>query len=233
MLSIVIPVHNALDHLKSTLYSVIDTTDNLSELILVDDCSDTPTQDFINSITTTLPIRLTKTRNHTHSWTNASWNIGVRLATGDYIAVLNSDITLSPHWDTHLIKLLSFSTIACPTEKKGTKHFTLDPVIQQVDPNMIKGACFMFRRQDTRRLFPIPPQLIHWTGDNFLADKANNMKGVAFSAEAVITHAITQSGRTTNQHAYREVTLNDVLNYQEMSGRDMSLVLHHAFKTPL
>lgn len=233
MLSIVIPVHNAPNYLKSTLYSVIDTTDNLSEIVIVDDCSDQATQEFINSITTTLPIRITKTRNHTHSWTNASWNIGTRLATGDYIAVLNSDITLSPHWDTHLIKLLSFSTIACPTEKRGDKHFTLDPVIQRVDPNMIKGACFMFRRQDTKKLFPIPSTLIHWAGDNFLADKANTMKGVAFSAEATITHAITQSGRTVDSDLYREITLKDVLAYQEMSGRDMSLVLHHAFNIPL
>jgi glycosyltransferase involved in cell wall biosynthesis len=229
--SVIIPVFNALNSFKETLHSVIDMSDHLFELVIVDDHSDLETQVFINSLQLheSLNVRVTKTRNPHHSWTNASWNMGVRLATGDFIAVLNSDITLSHHWDTELIRMLEkkHCSIACPMELSQGKHVTLDPVIQKVDPHMIKGACFMFRRQETKKLFPIPPELTHWCGDNYLADRASEGKGVAFCAGAVISHAITQSGKLIDRETYQEVTRNDVLAYQALSGRDMSLVLKH------
>jgi glycosyltransferase involved in cell wall biosynthesis len=226
-LSIVIPVYNAKLSLVSTLVSISETTDNLFELVIVDDCSGEDTQKFIESITGNETLRVTKTRNPVHSWTNASWNMGVRLATGDYIAVLNSDIVLSPHWDSELISMLDkkHCSIACPLEQRGDKQITLDPIIEQVDPQMIKGACFMFRRQEAKKMFPIPQELTHWCGDNYLADRANEARGVAFCAGATITHAITQSGKLIKRNIYRSTTYNDVKAYEKMSGRDMSLVL--------
>lgn len=227
--SVIIPVFNSVETLKTTLQSVLNNTDHLYELVLVDDNSAQETQDFINTLQLDpiLGVRLTKTRNPEHSWTNASWNMGVRLATGDYLAILNSDITVSPHWDTELIRMLDKKqcSIACPMEKRGDKLIALDPVIAQFHPGMIKGACFMFRRQETKKFFPIPSRLVHWCGDNYLADRAAESKGVAFCASATITHAITQSGKFIEKKTYDAVTMNDVLVYQEMSGRDMTLVL--------
>lgn len=227
--SVVIPVFNSLNTLQKTIQSVLNNSDHLFELVLVDDFSDQPTQDFINSLQLDpkLEVRVTKTRNPKHSWTNASWNMGVRLATGDFIAVLNSDITVSPHWDTNLISMLDkkHCSIACPLEQRGSKQITLDPIIEKVDPHMIKGACFMFRRQETKKLFPIPQELTHWCGDNWLADRANEARGVAFCAGAIITHAITQSGKLIDKKLYHQITYNDVIAYQTLSGRDMSLVL--------
>lgn len=227
-LSVVIPVHNALPSLQKTLRSLIHSTDNLYELVIVDDFSDSPTKEYLNAlrIDPTFKVRLTKTFNPTHSWTNASWNIGVRLATGDFIAVLNSDITLSPHWDSELIKLLDkkHCTIACPVEKRGEFDIMLDPLIERVDPRMIKGACFMFRRQDIRNLFPIPDYLTHWYGDRLLADRANCKKGVAFSAHAIITHQISQSGKTVSPDVYYRTIYQDLLNYEKNFNKDESLI---------
>lgn len=228
-LSIVIPVFNALESLKGTLRSVINNTDNLYEIILVDDHSEEETQIFIDSLRLeeSLACRLTKTRNPKHLWTNASWNMGVSLATGDFIAILNSDINVSPHWDTALIEQLKTSTIACPYELKADGSFQkLDPLIEKVHPGMLKGACFMFSSQYKYDwLFPIPVMLTHWCGDNYLADRAEKAKGVAFAKGATITHAITQSGRLIDPAVYKAVCKQDVLNYQRLSGRDMSLVL--------
>jgi glycosyltransferase involved in cell wall biosynthesis len=228
-LSIVIPVFNAVEHLRITLQSVVNHTDNLYEIILVDDYSDEPTRAFIDGLRLNddLDCRLIKTRNPRHSWTNASWNMGVSLATGDYIAILNSDISVSRHWDTALIKQLDTATIACPYEKKPDGSLQkLDPVIEKVDPKMLKGACFMFQAQyKFDWLFPIPPYLTHWCGDNYLADRANRVNGVKFTEGATITHAITQSGRLIKPEEYNRVCKQDVINYQVFSGRDMSLVL--------
>lgn len=235
--SVIIPVFNSVETLKITLQSVLNNTDHLYELVLVDDNSAQETQDFINALQLDpiLGVRLTKTRNPEHSWTNASWNMGVRLATGDYLAILNSDITVSPHWDTELIRMLDKKqcSIACPMEKRGDKLIALDPVIAQFHPGMIKGACFMFRRQETKKFFPIPPELKHWCGDNYLADRAAESKGVAFCASAIITHAITQSGKFIERGLYNRTCYWDVVNYQKMSGRDMTEVIRQIMPSAL
>lgn len=226
-LSIVIPVYNALEHFKTTLQSLANNTDSFDELIIVDDASDKETRDFIEGLKLhpNLNADLIKIRLKNHSWTNAAWNKGVAHANSDHIAVVNSDITFSPHWDTHLIHKLQRATIACPLENRGGTLVSLDPVIEATDPNMIKGACFMFKRKDVGAMFPIPEQLVHWCGDNHLADRANELAGVAWSEHATITHATTQSGRLIDKKLYWETVYKDVLAYQKLSGRKMDRVI--------
>lgn len=230
-LSIVIPVFNALDSLKITLRSVINNTDNLYEIILVDDYSEEPTRAFIDGLRLddSLNCRLIKTRNIKHSWTNASWNMGVHLASGDYIAIMNSDVSVNKGWDTALIDLFKTVTVACPYEmENGGAIHKLDPIIEQVDPKMIKGALFMFEAKEKNNwLFPIPSILTHWCGDNWIADRANRKKGVGFTKGAIITHGVTHSGRLIPKDEYLKVCRKDVQTYQKFSGRDMSLVLKH------
>lgn len=211
----------------TTLRSLVNATDNLYEIVIVDDHSDEETRLFIDGLRLeeSLNCRLTKTRNPQHSWTNKSWNTGVSLATGDYIAVVNSDITLSSHWDSELQKVLRSKTIACPYEKMGDKLVKLDPLIEQVQPGMIKGACYMFDARAGFDLFPIPEFLVHWCGDNYLADRASRFNGVGFTKSATITHGTTHSGRLIDRKLFNKTVHNDVVEYQKWSKRDMSLIL--------
>lgn len=226
-LSVVVPVYNALPHFKKMLQSLVNNTDSLTELIIVDDASDKETQDFIEGLKMRddMNVTLVKIRLKNHSWTNAAWNKGVAHATSDYIAVVNSDITFSNHWDTHLIHKLQRHAVACPLEDRQGTLIELDPIIEATDPKMLKGACFMFKRRDIGTLFPIPQQLVHWCGDNYIADRANEIAGVAWSEHAIITHAITQSGRLIDKKLYWETVHNDVLAYRKLSGRNMDRVL--------
>lgn len=238
MISVVIPVYNALEEFKQTLVSVIYATKNLSEIVIVDDCSDEETREFIETLRVddSLDIRLIKTRNPEHSWTNASWNIGVQLATQPYIAVLNSDITLSSNWDEYLIETLEGAMIACPFERRGDEIFNLYDIHKKVHPEMIKGSCFMFKREDVHYLFPIPSELTHWCGDHFLADQATRYvtlhdfrAPVKFDRRAIITHKPSSSGRLINEEEYNKVIKEDVLNYQKMSNRNMKPILEAVF----
>jgi len=224
-LSVVVPVYNAVDHLKNMLTSLVATTAKLKEIIIVDDHSDSITEDFIASIRTPLNIRITKTRNPEHQWTNRSWNVGVSLAQCEYVAVVNSDIVFSNLWNIYLMSALKSATIACPMEKVGGKLTRLDPVIEKNDPDMIKGACFMFKRSDLHSLFPIPPYLVHYCGDNVLADRAKALDGVSFSADCFIEHAVSQSGKLIDRKLYNEITRRDVERYQDYFDRDMSDIL--------
>jgi glycosyltransferase involved in cell wall biosynthesis len=222
MLSVIVPAYNAKDFLEQTIASLFKTTKNDFELIIIDDFSpDLRVKKFIQELNSP-QVRITKIFNIEHKWTNYNWNLGVQLAQGEYIAILNSDITLSKDWDTYLMGLLKTSTIACPTEK-GKGH--LDPVIAKIDPNMIKGACFMFKKEDIGKLFPIPPVLKHWCGDNILADRANQVRGVSFCDEAIIQHFASSSAKTIDPTLYKRRILHDLESYHRLSDRNMKVII--------
>jgi glycosyltransferase involved in cell wall biosynthesis len=223
MLSIVLPVHNALDSLKITLESLIQIPE-LSQLIIVDDYSSAPTKEFIESlvIAPNKNVHLIKVRNDSHSWTNASWNKGVELATRPYIAVCNSDVTFNNF--PPLQRLLSYSTIACPYMQLSNNRLQrLDPLIERIDPFMIQGAFFVFKLID-KDLFPVPPSLVHWYGDRYLADKANSLYGVSFSPVSTITHGVSHSAKEIPSDVYNERIFQDLLAYEALTGKDESLV---------
>jgi hypothetical protein len=100
--------------------------------------------------------------------------------------------------------------------------YKLDPIIEKFCPNMIKGACFMFKKQDADKLFPIPAELKHWCGDNWVADRAEELEGVKFVKLATIYHYMTRSGKEVDKRVYFKTVAKDLVNYQKLSGRDMS-----------
>jgi glycosyltransferase involved in cell wall biosynthesis len=204
----------------------------LYELIIVDDNSHEETRSFIDGLRMAdngkaSKVRLTKTRNVGHCWTNHSWRIGAKLATGDYIAICNSDIVFSDHWDSYLIDTLKTSTIACPYEMKNGVLIDLDPTIKKIDPLMLKGPCFMFRTEDRDDLFKFPDDIVHWYGDRAIADIANKkMSGVSFNILAHIVHKTTSSGRLVDHDEYKRRIIADLKAYEKWSGRDESLILN-------
>lgn len=222
MLSVVIPVHNSLPTLKTTIQSVLDNTKRLKELIIVDDFSNGVTKDWIGNLNLdhTLGITLIKASLPKHSWTNKAWNTGVALASQPYIAVLNSDITLSKDWDIPLIDALYGYTIACPS----LPDCSIAPFMKEIDPRMIQGCAFMFEKEDRDILFPIPEEFVHWHGDRLLADRANAMNGVCISSLAIVTHEPSSSAKLLKPFEYYKTVLEDCYAYEKMTGKDESIV---------
>jgi glycosyltransferase involved in cell wall biosynthesis len=225
MISVVIPVKDSLDTLKTTLQSIVYAP-TLREIIIVDDCSDNDTQNFIDGLRLDpgMNIRLTRTRNPVHSWTNHSWNVGVHLASQPYIAVVNSDIEVTSRWDVYLTPKLKYYTIVCPHEQVNGKIIKLDPLLHKVDPNMIKGAFYMFKIEDRDKLFPIPTQLTHWYGDRLISDRANELRGVGWSNDVIITHKASSSGRLIPKKEYDAVIHQDLYNYEKLTGKREELI---------
>lgn len=75
MLSIILPVHNALDYLKKTISSIKKNTYNEYELIIIDDASKKETRDYIYN----LKLKAIKIFNPSQKWVNYNWNIGVAI----------------------------------------------------------------------------------------------------------------------------------------------------------
>lgn len=240
LLSIVIPSYRDYEILQETLKSVVENTYYRFELILIDDG---PHGELINPWTIINrveffdAIRLKDQscsvrvfRNKKQKWVNHNWNLGARKATGNYVAFLNSDILLSKNWDMYLVSALETpyrkATIACPyeTNEKHKKPFMLDPLIMKALPHMIKGQCFLVRRADIPKLFPIPKELKHWCGDNWLADRAREMDGVVFASQAVCHHYISQSSNKVKPLDLQKRTYLDILHYEKLSGRNLNFI---------
>lgn len=225
-LSIIVPIHNGVDFLPHTLNNLVLSCYYPIELILVDDFSDKPTKDFIETVSIDRPHKLIKLANAQHSWTNFSWNKGVEVASSPYIAVINSDVFTPPNWDFDLIGSLRKGTISCPYERtshNGPSYKLLD-VHSKHFPHMIKGSCFMFRADDKDKLFPIPPQIKHWCGDNVIADRARELNGTYFNPNVIITHLVSQSARTIPQAKYNERIKEDLKQYGILSGRNLDFI---------
>lgn len=98
---VIICVHNALDDVRSCLESVVAHSTPPYSLILVDDASDTPTQDYLRQFAAekhAVLIRHDAARGYTFSA-----NVGLRSSLADYSLLLNSDTIVSADWLDRLV----------------------------------------------------------------------------------------------------------------------------------
>jgi len=100
--SIGIPAFNALTYLKTTLDSVVKNTENLGEIIIIDDGSDQATKDFLKTLKD-----VTVVTNPVQKGFPFSCNKILRLSKFDKICILNSDVYTPYHWDNLLYKFLN------------------------------------------------------------------------------------------------------------------------------
>lgn len=235
-LSIVIPSYNDLDVLWDCLRSISTNTVFKYEVIIINNGSDEdgprpaplgnyPTTYILDHLDIEGCVKKTVIHWKENKWCNAAWNEGVSRAEGTFIAVLNSDITVPTDWDLKLIEALDDCTIACPyqTTPIHKDPIGLLPVFEKHAPAMIQGPCFMFKKRDVSRLFPIEG-FVHWYGDRLLADRANVMDGVTLVPEVVIHHKTTVSGGRVDPEEYKRIIRQDARNYQDLTGQDESWV---------
>ncbi len=100
---VVVCVHNALEHVRLCLYSLLAKTGRRFRLILVNDGSDSPTTRFLRAFADRHPAATLIERGQPpHGYTLAA-NRGLEASTGDYVILLNSDTVVSAGWLSKLI----------------------------------------------------------------------------------------------------------------------------------
>ncbi|MGF7047125.1 GT2 family glycosyltransferase [Paenibacillus sp. DS2015] len=163
-ISIIIPTYNALTRLSNCIESIRShTIAEQYELIIVDNGSTDGTAEYCirERITfVSLPVNM--------GCPNAC-NIGISIASGDQLLLLNNDVICTPHWLSNLTQALSSSPdigIVGPSSNDalGLQHvevtYSSMEEFQQMaalnnslDPNRwleaqrIAGWCFLFRRE--------------------------------------------------------------------------------------
>lgn len=177
MITAIIPVKDALIQFRQMYQSLVHNSSLVREVIVVNDQSGEDTTRYINS----LDVRILNAKEHL--WTNRAWNLGVKNATEEFIAVLNSDIILPRGWDKQMV-----------SEFEGDIVSPYNPSVfhQEYFPGMINGSSFMFR---DKNLFPIKGPL-HWFGDNILSK--NKVKFI----DVDIAHSPESSSRLLDPKEY-------------------------------
>ena len=86
--SVILPTYNRVALLPRAISSVLNQSYSNLELIVVDDCSNDGTEEEISRIR---DARLTVIRQAVNSGPGAARNVGIRAASGQYIASQDSD----------------------------------------------------------------------------------------------------------------------------------------------
>ncbi|HEX2910410.1 MAG TPA: glycosyltransferase family 2 protein [Chloroflexia bacterium] len=231
-LSVVLASFNQLDYLKKTIESLLATTYHPMELIIVDNGSDERTFAYINSLyfPTTDRVQLKRIKSDPNRFVTHTWNTGIKAATGDYIAVINNDITFSKFWDVYLMNSLLDAEVllANPYQKDDGEPTPYGKAARAGDID-IRGTCFMFRKGFMESIGYLPEQLKIWFSDSWLAwmvTKKLNKQSV-FVPEAVVHHYGSKSSLDYEARSgnYWWVIRGDAYAYKELTGENVEKYL--------
>lgn len=226
-LSVVLASYNALDKMKETLQSLEENTYNDYELIIVDDISEEHVQKYIKQYQPTRQgITIKRTVVPKKKYTNGVWNMGVAMASGDFVAVINNDITFSKNWDLPLMATIADegTLLANPwqTDPWHEVPYDIDPIAGC----QIRGACFMLPTAHAKKnVFPIPKDIIFWFGDNWIEEQCKPK--IKFIKQSTIFHnlsvASNEENKKTNNSLYW-IARGDAFAFEKHTGIDTSRI---------
>ncbi|MDA8091175.1 MAG: glycosyltransferase family 2 protein [Actinomycetota bacterium] len=150
--SIIIPVFNQISFTKICMESLQATRPEDSEIIIVNNGSSDETSRYLSECRD-----ITVIQNDRNLGCAAAWNQGIKASRGQWIAILNNDIILSPGW---LNKLLDFAIeknadIVSPAFREGPYNYDIAAYSKEFTRKMqrasrmgvAQGICFMVKRR--------------------------------------------------------------------------------------
>lgn len=165
-ISTIIPVYNALEDVKKCLDSLVKNYDFSNELIIIDDCSDTETQKFLQVfVADTANVKLLINKENVGYL--KSCNYAINHATGNIIILLNSDTMIPPLFCKKIKKCFEHNPdigVACPIlSNSGHKDYMI-PLPWGKDINFMNNLL-------DRRHVPAYPQTLSCNGSCFCVRK--------------------------------------------------------------
>lgn len=101
---LIVPVYNGLSYVQECLHSILDYTESGTyRLIIVDDASDSRTQEYLRRIAADHPQQITLHRNLENLGFVKSCNLGIALGNAPFVVLVNSDVIVTPGWLERLV----------------------------------------------------------------------------------------------------------------------------------
>lgn len=145
--SIITPMHNSAKFISETINSVLNQTHKNFELILIDDCSSDETIKAVNVFLNDKRIKLFK--NEKNYGAAYSRNLGIREATGEYIAFLDGDDLWSPTKLESQLKFMNENNVdfSCTyyslIDENGAKLDKYITAPKKITHKMLMKSCYM------------------------------------------------------------------------------------------
>jgi hypothetical protein len=164
MFSIVIPTLWKSFRIHKLLSNLIEC-DNVGEIILIDNSSE-----FFNYYESLDKVKLIQPPENLY--VNPSWNLGVKLAKNDCIALLNDDINFSSTiFETINEDILKQAgIIGMGQGNYELKDIQNEPYLQPWKPGINDGGWGCFIMLHKTYWVDIPDEIKIWYGDNFIKD---------------------------------------------------------------
>jgi glycosyltransferase involved in cell wall biosynthesis len=120
--SLIIPSHNNLRHLKNVYESIVKHTPH-SEIILLDDGSTDGTWEWISELAESHQHREVKVyKSNKRVGHTVLYDEGIKMATNDIVGILHADMIIGPNYLENLVKHLKPRTVVCATRIEPPLH---------------------------------------------------------------------------------------------------------------
>lgn len=120
MISIVIPSHNNLRHLKNAYASIRKHASEV-ELILIDDASTDGTYEWMEELSTQdknlIVLKSDKRKGHT-----ILYDEGIKAATKDIVGIMHADMIMGPNYVQNMVKHIKPGIVVCGTRIEPPLH---------------------------------------------------------------------------------------------------------------
>jgi len=162
---LVVPVFNGLTYVRECLESIFQYTKTVTyRLIIVDDCSDSFTRQYLETVASGRP-NVVLTRNDTNLGFVKSSNLGIARGSAPFVVLVNSDVVVTPNWLDRLLDcaesdsrigsvnpLTNHASQINVSVAPGGNFFGMDWVLrhreEQLFPDVVTGVgfCLLLRR---------------------------------------------------------------------------------------
>ena len=197
MISVVIPVLNQLFLTNKLLDYISNNTVKPVEIFLIDNNSTEDIQIVVSSHPDLNIIYMKQKRN---IGVNAAWNIGIQLAKGNFLSILNNDIIIPKFFFEYIEELMTrrLEVGICVPNTIDDKMFVLTTenysYVKTVPLGKREGWAFTIRTSIARNFYPIPIDLKLFFGDDYLFEKTRELKNTVVK---MITNPIYHYGSVT------------------------------------
>jgi len=120
MISLVIPSHNNLRHLKNAYTSIRKHAPEI-EVVLIDDASTDGTYEWMEQLSTKdnnlIILKSEKRVGHT-----ILYDEGIKAATKDIVGIMHADMTMGPNYVQNMLKHIEPGTVVCGTRIEPPLH---------------------------------------------------------------------------------------------------------------
>lgn len=156
------------------------------ELLIMDDCSKDDTYDVITSMIPLWEWRIRYYQAPENVWVTRAWNAWVELSNWEYICVINNDVIFPDGFFERMMDWFK-EWIMCvnPRFSEGNVNYP-SPVMYF--RNMLAGFCYMIKKEDRERIFPIDTRLRIYGNDNWLHFRIRELGGKQVVKHDAICH---------------------------------------------